>query len=366
MAHTASNTCMLQSARPCIRPFTSTATASLPPSQCRSKAERRQTLFQSKFCLGPSDLSQTRRSAAVSAFGHSSHATSSDPESLVNQFYELAQKGSKPDSSLVSSLNSSLEKKGSSFGPQEIANLLWSVAKTGTKLDPKILATLVGLVSAKAGSFKPAQISAVLWALGTLGQKVDPGVITNLGKAIGGQVSNFDPRSLTDALWGFAKMGGKLDGGTISKLAQRVKELASKFKPQEAANALWALVKLDQENGGNAMKAILAVGAGSMAVNAVKGVLGGGDKADEEVSKHAKKASSGGDDGISKALDSLRKSGADPAVIKAMAEAAKKSSKDGHDSNGHLVDAVAALQKHGHGEAKEEHHSGGLFGLFGQ
>ena len=58
--------------------------------------------------------------------------------------------------------------------------------------------------------------------------------------------------------------------------------------------------------------------------------------------------------------------GADPAVIKAMAEAAKKSSKDGHDSNGHLVDAVAALQKHGHGEAKEEHHSGGLFGLFGQ
>ena len=49
-----------------------------------------------------------------------------------------------------------------------------------------------------------------------------------------------------------------------------------------------------------------------------------------------------------------------------MAEAAKKSSHDGHDSNAHLVDAVAALQKHGHGEAKEEHHSGGLFGLFGQ
>ena len=113
---------------------------------------------------------------AVCAFGHSSHAASTDNhESLVNQFYELAQKGSKPDNALVSSLNSSLEKKGSSFGPQEIANLLWSVAKTGTKLDPKILATLVGLVSAKAGSFKPAQISAVLWALGTLGQKVDAG-----------------------------------------------------------------------------------------------------------------------------------------------------------------------------------------------
>ena len=118
------------------------------------------------------------------AFGHSSHAASSDnPESLVNQFYELAQKGSKPDSALVSSLNSSLEKKGSSFGPQEIANLLWSVAKTGTKLDPKILATLVGLVSAKAGSFKPAQISAVLWALGTLGQKVDAGKLLDCSAA---------------------------------------------------------------------------------------------------------------------------------------------------------------------------------------
>lgn len=57
--------------------------------------------------------------------------------------------------------------------------------------------------------------------------------------------------------------------------------------------------------------------------------------------------------------------GADPAIIKAMAEAAKKSSHDGHDSNGHLVDALAALQKHGHDEASEEHHSGGLFGLFG-
>lgn len=57
--------------------------------------------------------------------------------------------------------------------------------------------------------------------------------------------------------------------------------------------------------------------------------------------------------------------GADPAIIKAMAEAAKKSSHDGHDSNAHVVDALAALQKHGHDEAKEEHHSGGLFGLFG-
>lgn len=57
--------------------------------------------------------------------------------------------------------------------------------------------------------------------------------------------------------------------------------------------------------------------------------------------------------------------GADPSVIKAMKEAAQKSSHDGHDSNGHLVDAMAALQQHGHDEAKEEHHSGGLFGLFG-
>lgn len=62
----------------------------------------------------------------------------------------------------------------------------------------------------------------------------------------------------------------------------------------------------------------------------------------------------------------LGDAGTDESVIKAMAEAAKKSSHDGHDSNAHLVDAVAALQKHGHGEAKEEHHSGGLFGLFGQ
>lgn len=57
------------------------------------------------------------------------------------------------------------------------------------------------------------------------------------------------------------------------------------------------------------VQAILAVGAGSMAVNAVKGVLGGGDKA-EEVDKAAKKVGSkSADDGISKALESLRKSG---------------------------------------------------------
>lgn len=96
MAHTASTTVMLQSARPFTRPFTSTAIASPPPSQCRSKAERLQTLSQVRplslqastvcsahrhpvdviasdqlyvllqrgFCLGPKDLSQTRRSAA--------------------------------------------------------------------------------------------------------------------------------------------------------------------------------------------------------------------------------------------------------------------------------------------------------------
>ena len=49
-----------------------------------------------------------------------------------------------------------------------------------------------------------------------------------------------------------------------------------------------------------------------------------------------------------------------------MSDAAKGYSHDGHDSNGHLLDAVAALQKHGHEEPKEEHHSGGLFGLFGK
>ena len=58
------------------------------------------------------------------------------------------------------------------------------------------------------------------------------------------------------------------------------------------------------------VQAILAVGAGSMAVNAVKGVLGGGDKAEEEMDKAAKKVGSkSADDGISKALESLRKSG---------------------------------------------------------
>ena len=124
-------------------------------------------------------LSTIARIDAVHAFGHKSQTAVSDsPESIVSRFYELAQKGSKPDSALVSSLNSSLEKEGSSFGPQEVANLLWAVAKTGTKLDPKILATLIGLVSAKAGSFKPAQIAAVLWALGSLGQKVDSGKLS--------------------------------------------------------------------------------------------------------------------------------------------------------------------------------------------
>lgn len=58
------------------------------------------------------------------------------------------------------------------------------------------------------------------------------------------------------------------------------------------------------------VQAILAVGAGSMAVNAVKGVLGGGGKGEEEVNKAAKKVGAdSANDGISKALESLRKSG---------------------------------------------------------
>ena len=110
------------------------------------------------------------------AWGHKSHAAShDDPDALVNQFYDLAQKGKKPDSAMVNSLGSSLERKGSSIGPPQIANLVWAIAKTGTKLDPKILATIFGLISAKSHSFKPAQIAAVLWALGSLGQKVDSG-----------------------------------------------------------------------------------------------------------------------------------------------------------------------------------------------
>lgn len=136
------------------------------------------------------------------AFGQSSHASKhDDPESLVSQFYDLAQKGTKPDSSLVSSLNTSLEKKGSSFGPQEIANLLWSVAKTGTKLDPKILATVFGLISAKAGSFKPAQIAAVLWALGTIGGKVDSGPVLLLHSKLKDQLdSEINIKSKYEAL----------------------------------------------------------------------------------------------------------------------------------------------------------------------
>lgn len=358
---------LAQPVRTGVKPFTCSATGATRSRfrQLRKFGENYNAQRVIAAWNGSDTLS--RHATAVRAFGQSSHASKhDDPESLVSQFYDLAQKGTKPDSSLVSSLNTSLEKKGSSFGPQEIANLLWSVAKTGTKLDPKILATVFGLISAKAGSFKPAQIAAVLWALGTIGGKVDSGVVASLGKAIAGQVGNFDPRSLTDALWGFAKLGGKLDGGTVSKLAQRVKELASKFKPQEAANALWALVKLDQANGGHAMKAMLAVGAGGLAVNAVKGIFGGGgESSPAESSKQDQKRSTAGDDQISKALASLSKSGADPAIIKAMAEAAKESSHDGHDSNAHMVDALAALQKHGHDEAKEEHHSGGLFGLFG-
>ena len=52
------------------------------------------------------------------------------------------------------------------------------------------------------------------------------------------------------------------------------------------------------------------MGAGSLAVNAVKGVLGGGGgDAHKEVDKHAKEASSNGNDSISKALESLSKSG---------------------------------------------------------
>ena len=63
----------------------------------------------------------------------------------------------------------------------------------------------------------------------------------------------------------------------------------------------------------------MAVGAGSMAMNAVKGVFGGSDKevdkASQEVDKAAKKAGSkSADDAVSKALDSLRKSGKAPAI----------------------------------------------------
>ncbi len=58
------------------------------------------------------------------------------------------------------------------------------------------------------------------------------------------------------------------------------------------------------------VQAMLAVGAGGLAVNAVKGIFGGGgDSSPAESSKQDQKRSSAGDDQISKALESLSKSG---------------------------------------------------------
>ena len=55
---------------------------------------------------------------------------------------------------------------------------------------------------------------------------------------------------------------------------------------------------------------MLAVGAGGLAVNAVKGIFGGGgDSSPNESSKQDQKRSTAGDDQISKALASLSKSG---------------------------------------------------------
>ncbi|KAK9829111.1 hypothetical protein WJX72_003953 [[Myrmecia] bisecta] len=315
------------------------------------------------------DRRRARLSSGVTAaFGHhhSSQATK-DPDTLVQDLYDLAQNGKQADTALVTSLSENLQHNSSAFGPAQIAKFLWAVAKMGLRLDPKVLAALTGLVAAKAHSFKPAQIAAVLWALGTLGQKVDPGVISALGKAIANQASNFDPSSLVDALWGFAKVGGKLPVAVIGTLARRVKDLSSHFKPQEAANALWALVKLDEDNGGNAMKAILAVGAGGLAIKAVQGAMHGSDSKKVEPPKQSSKDREKSDKEVERALHALSKSGADPETVKAMREAAKKSYKDAghddHDSGANLVDAMAALRQLGH-EPKEEHHSRGLAGAF--
>lgn len=55
---------------------------------------------------------------------------------------------------------------------------------------------------------------------------------------------------------------------------------------------------------------MLAVGAGGLAVNAVKGILGGGgDSSPADSGKQDQKRSTAGDDEISKALASLSKSG---------------------------------------------------------
>lgn len=62
---------------------------------------------------------------------------------------------------------------------------------------------------------------------------------------------------------------------------------------------------------------MLAVGAGGLAVNAVKGILGGGgDQGQADNSKSHQQDSKGGDDDISKALASLSKSGENSATCR--------------------------------------------------
>ena len=61
------------------------------------------------------------------------------------------------------------------------------------------------------------------------------------------------------------------------------------------------------------LQGMIAVGAGGLAVNAVKGILGGSGDGYDSHAQHGKhdqqKSSKGSDDDISKALESLRKSG---------------------------------------------------------
>lgn len=63
------------------------------------------------------------------------------------------------------------------------------------------------------------------------------------------------------------------------------------------------------------VQAMLAVGAGGLAVNAVKGILGGGGDDSHAESSKQDKISSKGSDEISRALESLSKSGAQSQLL---------------------------------------------------
>ena len=79
---------------------------------------------------------------------------------------------------------------------------------------------------------------------------------------------------------------------------------------QHSLHTITASIQFAAFSRSACVQAMLAVGAGGLAVNAVKGIFGGGgDSSPAESSKQDQKRSSAGDDQISKALESLSKSG---------------------------------------------------------